>query len=168
MIIIKTTVSNKLNWVMDLGIKYICLEPPARELISSYSLISKNELPLSGSWLRIAPLVWHTLSDEEEKRCLWNWPDELYQSWWSMGLSCHRQIIFTSGIYFKHWTIDLGRERGTIYTLSSRTEKVSHACYFHRVNFVKDISSVFLGNIEILRWHIYGLFSLDYLISLHT
>lgn len=136
---------------MDLEIKFIYLEAPTRELVFSYF---KNGLPLSGNWSRIAALVWRTWSDEEAKGCLWALSTVVINGA-KMSQADHPHFWNV----FQALSNYLGREQGTIYTLSARRENTSHACHFHVVNFAKVLPSIHCGNIEKPWWHIHGLFS---------
>lgn len=101
----------------------------------------------------------------KKKGCLWSRPGELYQPWCSVGLRCHK----TDHIHFWNLFQALGNRsgQGTRHYLHffSKEREIVPCLLFHIVDFAKAIFLIFLGNIEILWWHIHGLFSLAYLIS---
>lgn len=147
---------------MSLELQFICLAPPAKELMSSYSLILKNEFPLSGNELRITALVWHSWNDEEERM-------PMEPAWWTISpiVFSRAKMSQTDHIHFWNLFQALGNRSGKgtrhVYTFSARRNSFmpaisqSRPCQSHLL--------IFLGNIEILWWHIHGLFSLDDLIS---
>lgn len=124
----------------------------------------KERDPLSGSEWRVRALVWHPWNDEEERM-------PMEPAWRTISTMVFSQAKMSQAdhIHFWHLFQALGNRsgKGTRHYLHflSKEREIVPCLLFHRVDLAKAIFLIFLGNIEILWWHIHGLFSLDDLIS---
>lgn len=128
---------------MSLELQFICLAPPAKELMSSYSLILKSEFPLSGNELRITALVWHSWNDEEERM-------PMEPAWWTISpiVFSPAKMSQTGHIHFWNLFQALGNRSGKgtrrVYTFSARRNSFmpalskSRPCQSHLFNLLRE------------------------------